>query len=232
MNKVGIVILSRFNSSRLPGKALIKIEGKPVLKHIYDSISTVVPTSQITIATSEESSDNQIAEFCAEYDINCYRGSLTNVAQRFFNAGKSLACDYVTRINGDNIFVDISLLRSMMEVAQNTSYPFISNVKDRTYPKGMSIEIVSLEHYRKVLPEITRSEYHKEHVTSYLYEYPLKEYKFIYNTEYPEVAGIQLALDDVDDLKRTKEIFRKLKNPLPEYGVKDIYNIIKSINND
>ena len=232
MTEVGIVILSRYNSSRLPGKALIKIEDKPVLEHIYDSISSEISPDMITIATSEEMTDDPIADFCSQNDINCYRGSLTNVALRFFEAGKSLDCKYATRINGDNIFVDVSLLKSMIEIAKKGIYPFISNVKDRTYPKGMSIEIVSLDHYDSILKEINKSKYHKEHVTSYLYEHPLNEYKYIFNTEFPEMAGIQLALDDPNDLKRTRNIFRNLKKPLAEYKVKDIYNIIKSINND
>jgi spore coat polysaccharide biosynthesis protein SpsF len=221
--KVGAVILSRYNSRRLPGKALIKIKGKPVLDYIIERLEQVLPAEDIVIATSSEKSDDPIAEFAQNRKIKVYRGTLENVARRFFEAGNSQNWDKAIRINGDNIFADTNLLKSMVSEARNEDFDFISNVKNRTYPKGMSIEIVNLKWYKELLDKIEADKNYREHVTLYIYENePDGEYLFPMNTELPEAAGIQLALDTPEDLERTKRIISTFDRPHYYYNLKEI----------
>jgi len=224
--KVGAVILSRFNSRRLPGKALIEIQGKPVLDYIIERLEQVLSTQDIVIATSAEKSDDPIAEFADKRSIKCFRGPLENVAGRFFEAGNSQNWDYAIRVNGDNIFADINLMKSMINRAKNENLDFISNVKHRTYPKGMSIEIVNLEWYKNLLNEIEKDKNYREHVTLYIYENnPRGDYHFQMNDELPEAAGIQLALDTPEDLARTRRIISTFDLPHYTYNLKEIMDI-------
>ena len=85
--KIGFVIICRYNSSRLPGKILMEINGKSILQYIIERLSLVVPENNIVVATSEEKTDNPIAEYCIKNKINVFRGSLDNVALRFLNCG-------------------------------------------------------------------------------------------------------------------------------------------------
>lgn len=226
--KIGAVILSRFSSSRLPGKALMKINEKPILLYIIERLLQVYSKNSIIIATSDEVSDNAIADFALKNDINCYRGSLNNVSRRFLNAAETLSLDYATRINGDNIFVDTALLKQMTKTALNGKYSLISNVKNRTYPKGMSIEIVKLSHYKKLIRNIEVSSRYTEHVTLYLYENVQEEYFFQYNTTLPEIAGMQLALDTIEDYKNSTKIISQFTQPHWKYNMKEIDEIIKN----
>ena len=230
MNRVGVVILSRFNSSRLPGKALLPIEGKPVLLYIYERLAKVFDPKSIIIATSKNSSDDPIYEFSKKYKIQCFRGSLTNVAERFYFAGKYLNLDIALRINGDNIFVDIPLLKRVKDIAEKKDYDFISNVKNRTFPKGMSIEAVKLCFYAKLLPMINKHERFKEHVTLVIYENENEKMHFIYNIKNFELAGIQMALDTHSDLIRTHQIIKTFKGPHTEYNLEEISKILKESN--
>ena len=133
--KIGIVILSRFNSSRLPGKALMKIGDKLVLEYIIERLLQVVDLDRIVIATSDQPSDNPIETFAQDKRIKCFRGSLNNVAERFYQAGESLNWDYAIRINGDNIFVDIQVLKEMIQITESGNYDFVSNVKKSHLPQ-------------------------------------------------------------------------------------------------
>jgi spore coat polysaccharide biosynthesis protein SpsF len=230
--KLGVVILSRFNSSRLPGKALLKIQNKAILEYIIERIIQVVPKADIVIATSEQPSDDAIAEFSKLNGINCFRGSLDNVADRFYQAASTLGWDYAVRINGDNIFVDTQVLADMVLIAKSGKYHFISNVKDRTFPKGMSVEIVRLKHYASLLKYINESDRYREHVTLYLYENEVDGYFFHYNVRVPEASGLQMALDTPDDMLRTEKIIRNFKHDHWNYNLKEIYSIWKSIENE
>ncbi len=229
--KIGVVILSRYNSNRLYGKALKNIKGTPVLGYIIERVSKVFSLDDIVLATSDEYTDNPIVDYAKRKNINYFRGSLYNVSERFYNVAKTYEFDYVIRINGDNIFVDIDLLGELTELAKTGQYDFISNVKKRTYPKGMSIEVVRTSHYANLLPEINKSENYKEHVTLYLYEHELEgKYFYKYNEEIKGIQGIQLALDTQEDFDRTIRIINEFEKPHYEYNLKDLYNILKKLN--
>lgn len=225
----GLIVLARSTSSRLPGKALLDIAGEPVLGFILKRLMLVVDKEHIVVATSDQASDDPIAAYCFQKGISCYRGSLNNVAERFFGAAKTAGWNYAARINGDNVFVDTNLLRKMIQLAESGKYDFISNVKGRTYPKGMSIEIVRVAYYEARLSDILQSRENSEHVTSYLYENDATtNHCYIMNTEIPEMAGIQLALDTPEDLARSRFIASHFTDPAKEYNSAEIFNILKS----
>ena len=228
MNRVGAVVLVRYNSSRLPGKALMNILGKPVLLYIVERLQEVFSNGQIVIATSSEDSDQPIAKFALESGINCFRGSLENVAERFYEAAKSQNWDYAMRVNGDNIFADIHLIEKVKKLSERGVSDFISNVKDRTFPKGMSIESVRLSYYESLLPKINSSEYYKEHVTAYLYDNTRTDFEFIYNTEIPSAAGLQLALDTTEDFERSASLISQFESNHINYNIREILNLIES----
>lgn len=220
--KIGCVILCRFNSSRLPGKALRELKGKPSLAHTYDRLCQAFNPQQIIVATSEEDSDNPIVEFCKQNSIQYFRGSLDHVAERFAKAAESIQLDYAFRVNGDNIFLDLEVFQEAAQLATSNTFDFISNVKNRTYPKGMSVECVKTKHYTSLLNEIDQNSAHKEHVTLYLYENELATYRFIYNTKYPEIAGVQIALDTSEDFENISRIIDNLGDKYPNYNLEDL----------
>ncbi|MBL7858475.1 MAG: NTP transferase domain-containing protein [Cyclobacteriaceae bacterium] len=228
----GIVILSRYKSSRLPGKALMNLSGKPVLQLIIERLLQVVTLAQIVVATSDEASDDLIAKFCKDYGVSCYRGSLANVAERFYKAAAEKQWQYAVRINGDNVFVDIKLLAAMLEVAETGKYDFVSNVKERTFPKGMSIEIVSIPFFKSQLPIITSSDAYQEHVTLGLYEQKLGRQYHFFNRTLPEASGLQMALDTPDDFTRTEKIMSRFVQPHWLYNLEEIITIWKKIDHE
>lgn len=226
---IGIVILSRFTSSRLPGKALREIDGKPILQYIVERVEQVVARDRILIATSDDASDDPIASFATNMQVQCFRGSLENVAERFYLAAVSKGWDYAVRINGDNLFVDTELLTEMIGAARTGEFDFISNVKGRTFPKGMSIEIVRTAFFGGLLKEIGGDVGYREHVTLYLYDHEPGHFKYFFNRRYPEASGIQLALDTSEDLARSAEIVRRFRRPHWVYNLAEILQIWKEI---
>ena len=226
--KIGVVILCRYNSKRLPGKILKKINEKPILEYIIERVKEVFDNDSIIIATSKEKSDEPIVRYCLNKQINFYRGSLNNVAKRFLDASKSLSLDYAIRINGDNLFVDIPTLKSISDKLATGKYQFVSNVHKRTYPKGMSIEGVDSNYYEKKLRHFTEKE-DREHVTLKLYKSPPSNTFFIYNKEVKGVEGLQLAVDTEKDLNISSEIIYRMTKHHTQYNLKEIFEIYKKL---
>ena len=205
----------------------MEVKEKKILTYIIERLDKVVPRTDIILATSIEKEDDLLVEFAKQEAINCYRGDMDNVAERFYDAATLFKWDYAVRINGDNVFVDTEVLRKMLEITDENKYDFISNVKGRTFPKGMSIEIVKLSHYKELLPEINRNASYREHVMLYMYENEKQNYHFVINTDIPQAAGIQLALDTTEDFERTKKIIEMFKDEHWEYNLKEILNICR-----
>ena len=117
--KIGIIVLCRYNSSRLPGKILLKISGKTILQHIIDRLLCVKGGYPICVATSSEIDDKPIIDYCKGNNINFFDGSKKNVASRFLNCAKANDFDFATRINGDNLFTDPLIIEDMIDIAKN-----------------------------------------------------------------------------------------------------------------
>ena len=222
---IGYIIICRYNSKRLPGKILKEINGKPILQYIVDRLKHIVNKQQIVVATSNETTDNPIVEYCKNQDINYYRGSLENVSKRFLDCANHFQFDYACRTNGDNLFGLINLQKKMHKIAELGTYDFISNVKGRTYPKGMSIEIVKTSYYQKEYQKFD-NQGHFEHVTSYLYlNDSKKNHKYIFNEDIKGVEGIQLAIDDEKDFQLATIINGELNDEC--YSLEELYKVYK-----
>lgn len=210
----------------------MEIGEKKVLEYIIERLLQVLSLDEIVIATSNIDSDNPIAEFAEQKGISCFRGSLDHVAERFYLAGKSKNWDYAVRINGDNIFVDTGILKDMIHIANTNQYDLVSNVKGRTFPKGMSVEIVRLDYYASKLSKITQSDLYREHVTLYLYDNDSSTHFYYINEILPEASGLQMALDTMEDLERTKKIMSYFTQEHWNYNMKEIYKIWRHIENE
>ena len=165
--KIGIIILCRYDSNRLPGKILKKINGKPVLDYIIERLRLVDGNCQICIATSKYQSDEPLVNHCKKKGINFFRGSKNNVAKRFLDCSLKMNIDYAVRINGDNIFTDPSIITKMLNITRSNKWIFITNVLKRTFPQGISVEIIKVSHLKEKIAFFDN--YEQEHVMPYFY---------------------------------------------------------------
>ena len=228
--KTGLIVLCRYNSSRLPGKILKEINGKPLLSYILERLKLSRQSDQIIVATSDQPTDDPIAEFCEKSKVAYFRGSLNNVAGRFLECAESYSLEYAIRINGDNIFTDHHIIDEMIGLAKSCNYDFVSNVEGRTFPYGMSIEILKTSFYRELYKNFD-SEYFKEHVTIYLYEHPelINNVMHFKNKTVPEASGLKLAVDSPEDFKFATKVINRMQSTHTDYGLKEITDLIKSL---
>ena len=235
---LGAIILCRYNSSRLPGKILNKVKGKTILENIVLRLRACKNLDKIIVATSLEATDDPIAEFCASHSYQCFRGDLNDVAGRFLHTAETYELDYAMRVNGDNIFIDLETMEHMIDTVKKQNFAFVSNVPGRTFPYGMSIEIMNTAFYRSMYDTFSTTD-HYEHVTKFLYEAErTTSTLFVKNEKHPELSHVQMAVDTPEDLIRTKYIADKLEGFPLEYAMTEIgaalesYNCKKELCND
>ena len=223
----GIIILCRYNSSRFPGKILKEINRKTILSYIHERLSMINLNVEITIATSNLESDDIIEDYCIKKKYKYFRGSLSNVSKRFLDCAVKNNYENLVRINGDNLFLDFQLVEKMILDFKKNQYKFMSNVKKRTWPKGISVEIVNVNYYKNSIDSFNEDD--KEHVMTYFYRNSTKDTKFIYNNIKIE-PNLDFAIDTYEDFILANKIIDKMKKNHTEYNYLDIINIANQIN--
>ena len=208
------IIQARSSSSRLPRKSLMKINEIPLIK--LCALRAMNDFSDLIVATSNETSDDDLYNLLKSNNINVYRGSLNNVLSRFIdiiNHNNLEDDDVVIRLTGDNPIVDKHFLKILKQAWDSGSYDYMSgepeNMNSTNWPKGLSAEFVKTSHLRESY-DIDKTPENLEHVTKYIRE-NVKSKAFG-----DEVTSLKfkkkyfLGIDTLDDYNRLKMIFAKV----------------------
>ena len=200
------IIQCRMSSHRFPGKVLAPFLGKPILAHIVDCIKRTKINPSIILATSDEKTDDPLATYGKYLGIEVVRGPRDDVLERFAKTLKKHKCDAFFRICGDSPLLIPLLFNQAMSIYKNGSYDLVTNVFPRTFPVGMSVELIKtkrfLETKKKIVKKIDR-----EHLTRYFYQ-NFKDFQ-IYNMKCDKSINLnyKLAVDEIKDLKRLESWF-------------------------
>jgi glutamate-1-semialdehyde 2,1-aminomutase len=164
--KVVALVQARTGSTRLPGKVLKSIVGKPMIELLLTRLSQSNELDDIVVATSKEKQDNQLKSVVESLGFKCTRGSEENVLNRFYESAKSLNADVIVRITGDCPLIDPVLVDQCIRAYKNTGVDYFST-DPTTYPDGLDVEVVSFESIERANNE-ANSKFDQEHVTPYI----------------------------------------------------------------
>lgn len=227
---IGAVIQARMNSQRLPGKVLQIIYGKPLLQYVLERVKCSKEIDEIVIATSNEPSDYPIYEFCQNQNVECFRGSLYDVAGRFNQILHMKKWDAFVRVNGDSPLLDQQLIDTGVQIYNSGDYDLVTNVFPRSYPRGQSVEVIRAGRFQELNPKM-KGDLEKEHVTRYYYDHSSDVTIFNFSSLI-DYSHIQLSVDTREDLNQFSQIISKMHGKHWDYHLEDIiriYNQIKQI---
>jgi len=171
--KVVAIIQGRMSSSRLPGKILTDIAGRPMLQCVFTRTSRAVTVNETIFATTTDSSDDPVAEYCDFSGIPFTRGSLYDVLDRYYQAAEESKADIVVRITADCPVIDPDLIDDCVKILLDGEYDFVCNRLPppwhRTYPIGLDVEACTFKVLAKAWKEAKEPQ-HREHAMPYFYE--------------------------------------------------------------
>lgn len=226
--KLSAVIVSRMGSSRLAGKALREVMGKPLLQHLIERVKRSRFIEDIVVATSIKMEDEAILALAKRCKVNSFAGSEDDVLDRVVKAAKSIDADVIVQINGDRPLIDPSIIDYVVERYLDEKPDFACNNLKATFPKGQVVEIFKLA----LLENIANSSndpFIREHVTLAFYENP-DRYKVL-NVEAPAgwyMPDLRLCLDTREDLELITRICEELYPKNPYFGLDEIISLVKA----
>lgn len=215
------------SSRRVPGKVLRKLGDQPLLAYVVERCQGVRSADIVAIVTSTDSTDDRLDSWARARGVTLFRGSLSDVAGRFREATETYALDAFLRVNADSPFIDPGLLDHAVELYRSDDADLVTNVFPRSYPVGLSVELIARSTLAKAMQDMTDSA-DLEHVTRAIYRNSAN-YR-IRNFSAPvDLSDRTLAVDNPGDISRLERLLEGMNAPHWEYGAEDICTLADAL---
>ena len=171
--KTVAIIQARLGSSRLPGKVLMDLVGETVLERVVGRARRFALVDELIVATSTLPSDDAIVKECARIGVSVFRGSESDVLDRFVGAAAETDADVCVRLTADCPLLDPGVSDSIISVFMDADggADYASNKIPQAFPRGLDTEVFSCDALERAARE-ARERYERVHVTPYIYRHP------------------------------------------------------------
>jgi len=202
-----VILQARLDSTRLPGKALLPLNGKPLVLRVMEALNHIEADLRI-LACPEGSSLSSFAPLAAEAGFQIHAGPKEDVLERYCQVIKRFSIDRVIRATGDNPFVFADAANKINDeaIAHNADYAGYSHL-----PYGAGVESVSASALLRAGKEASSS-YEREHVCPYLYNHPelFRLHRPLAPPLWQDSGSIRLTVDTQEDYDRAVKLYAAL----------------------
>ncbi len=225
--RIVATIEARMTSSRFPGKVLMEACGKPMLQHMIERLQRVPSLDGIVVATTGNDADVPIVNLAQRMGVGFFQGSEYDVLLRVLHSARAYDIDVIVEMTGDCPLIDPVLVEDCIRGYQVSGVDYVSNVLERTYPRGMDTQVFATEVLADVADRTVDPEDH-EHVSIFIYSHP-EIYSLKNMPGPPELTnpGLGLTLDTPEDLELIRRIFETLYPNNPNFTLADILAVLK-----
>lgn len=207
--KVILIIQARMGSTRLPGKSLMTIKGKPLIGYVLDAVKNIPGVDEVILATTDHPKDNPLFRYGHTHGVAVFRGSERDVLDRYYQAAKSHGGSVIIRITGDCPLIDPLVIEQALKKFQTSHFDYLSNTIKRTYPRGLDVEIFSFKALEEAANEAEKAT-DREHVTPFIYTQP-DRYKLGSLVGRPDLSKHRWTVDTQEDFSLIQAIVEGLK---------------------
>ena len=207
-----IIIQARMGSSRLPGKILMNLAGKPMLWHVITRVMAAKNANKVVVATTVNPEDNATEAFCEKNGFLVYRGSSSDVLDRYYQAARAEQATVVARVTGDCPLIDSDIIDMNFDAYEKGGYDYVSTARPgpSNFPRGLDCEVFSFAALEKARKNATE-EFEHEHVTPHLWQNKKNEFNIgptvVAPPEY--ARDYRLTVDYPEDFEIMEKIFQK-----------------------
>jgi spore coat polysaccharide biosynthesis protein SpsF len=224
------VVQARMGSTRLPGKVLQDVGGRPLLALVLERASRIAGVDELAVATSELATDDPVADLARRLGVRVVRGSELDVLDRYATAAASLEADLVVRITSDCPLVDPAVIDRLLafRAAGELDYAAVLTgavpAEGRLrFPDGLDTEVLRASVLAEASREATAA-YDREHVTPFIKARP-RRFRIGYLEAEQELGDERWTVDHPEDLAFVRAVVARLDDPVTA-GLPDILAVL------
>jgi spore coat polysaccharide biosynthesis protein SpsF len=216
------IIQARMGSTRLPGKTLADIGGRPLLQHVIERARAAGSINEIVVATTWLPVDRPIHDLAERCGVHCFAGSVDDVLDRFYQAAWLSHADVVVRLTADDPFKDPRIIdRVVARLLENPRIDYASNTVTPTFPEGLDVEAIRFRALEEAWTHAVRPS-DREHVTPFVWRQPTR-FQLAEVCHPRDLSHLRWTIDYPQDLEFARAVMERLPgNP----GMREILMLL------
>jgi spore coat polysaccharide biosynthesis protein SpsF (cytidylyltransferase family) len=216
---VVIAVQARMGSTRLPGKTLIDLAGRPMLARLVERMRRARTADRVVIAATTAREDALLEDFARTERVDLYRGSVDDIASRLLGAADTFGADIVARVWGDSPLMDPAIVDSAVSRLEQESLDHVCTFfPRRTYPAGFDVDVYRASALRRLI-EQTTDPFFREFPFEFVHRTPGFRHATLEHT--PDLSALELTVDYEADLELVRTFFETL-GPDAAFTLSDI----------
>jgi spore coat polysaccharide biosynthesis protein SpsF (cytidylyltransferase family) len=216
------IIQARTGSTRLPGKVLAPIAGRPMLLRVVDRARRAKTLGRVVVATSTAVSDDRVEALCAAEGVDCFRGSENDVLERYAGAARRFGGDPIVRITADCPLLDAAVVDRVVETYREGSYDYVANINPPSFPDGLDTEVFSADALRASESE-ARLASEREHVTLFIRNRP-ERFRIGNVVHGTDLSALRWTVDAPEDLEFVRRVYERLGEA--PFALQDVLDLL------
>lgn len=222
--RVLAILQARTSSSRLPGKVLREVAGRPMIVRQLERIGRARLLDRIVVATSVDPFDDELARTVEASGVTVFRGDLDDVLDRFAQAASRNPSQHVVRLTGDCPLTDPDVIDAVVAHHLVGGADISSNSHQPTFPDGLDVEIVRAFRLHEAAAEASLK-LEREHVTQFFYRRP-ERFRIAHYKADHDLSALRWTVDEPDDLALVRAIYDSLLPGTPDFRMHDILALL------
>jgi spore coat polysaccharide biosynthesis protein SpsF len=203
------IVQARTGSTRLPGKALLDIDGQTMLARVVARVQRAQRVDEVVVATTNAPADDAVVSECEQLGVRVFRGSEHDVLSRFAGAAAAFGAGPIVRITSDCPLIDPEVIDEVVYALGSAD--FAANTLQRTYPQGLDVEVASREALDRTAREAVKP-FDREHVFPYVYRHP-ERFALVSVTSDRDWSSLRWTVDEAEDLEFVRAVHARLGDP-------------------
>jgi len=228
MDKIVGLVQARMGSTRLPGKVMMPLAGKPLVGHIFDRLNAVRGLMGVVLATTFDPRNEKLVEYARQCGVWVYRAvDEDDIAERLYGAAKMISADAILKVNADCPLVDPTILGALVETYHSKDdVDYVSNKIEWSYPEGLSAEVISKRALAWCDAHLLGDE-DRELVANWIRDHT-DQFAQISVTGEQNLSQYGWAVDTPEDFVFVEGVFDSLYTEDPLFGMNQILAYVKS----
>jgi spore coat polysaccharide biosynthesis protein SpsF (cytidylyltransferase family) len=222
--KTVAIIQARMGSTRLPGKVMADVAGKPLLRHVIDRVGAIQGVDQVILATPSSEYERPLIQLAKDCAIEIFAGSEDDVLDRYYQAALTYSADAIVRITADCPFLDPVVSSLVVKRFVQGAYDYVSNIHPPSFPDGLDTEVFSVVALERAWREgVLASE--REHVTPYIWKNPGKFR--VFNVAHDrDLSSLRWTVDEPADLEFVRAVYSYLSKKTSVFGMQEVLSLL------
>jgi spore coat polysaccharide biosynthesis protein SpsF len=212
-------------STRLPGKVMKDIMGRPMLSFLIERLELSKTLDLVVIATTDKAAEEPIVRLCSRLKVPVYRGSENDVLDRFYKAALEAKADVIVRLTADNPLIDPVVVDHFVSVfLKDPNSVYLHN--GRSYPNGTDAEVFSMGALTQAWSSATLAS-EREHVTAYIHKHP-ELFKMVTLELEEDCSHFRFTVDEAVDFQVVSKVLEALYPSNPCFGFMDVVSFLRT----